>query len=539
MMNCMMKLKMGLILILIMLGQNNVNAQQPVYQLNFDDFGFKERITPIDSAYYAVDLQQSQYAKGLSGKALDLSAQAILRRPVKLNKGTLPELTEKTSFSVQIWVKTIANASMGSPVMGNKIAEDLSTIGWQIYTQENGAWALVLNDGKQRYEYKPTAQRQRINDGNWHQIVFTVQRDRQEVWIYLDGKNTAIYNTPGLGGFENKLSTVIGGSDEKWEYGSNAQWNAFNGFVDEVKVWNLAISASEVQKQYVQFFPDQVKTEETYDPAHLKVLTWNIWHGGHRYGQTVGLERVIETIKSTNADIVGLVETYGSGAIIADSLGYYFYLISANLSVMSRYPILETIREFQPSNFGGLKLKLSPDKKLIYFNTWLNYLPDVDASIRQQHKSAPELIREEAPTRHAEIKEILKKISPYLKNTDHLPVVMAGDFNMGSHLDWIEETKAIHYGLAVEWPESLEMLEAGFTDSYRKLHVNPLSDPGLTWGLRAAPTTNLYGLRDRIDFIYYKGKELNPIESRVIDYHPVMFPSDHAALMTVFQLKTR
>jgi endonuclease/exonuclease/phosphatase family metal-dependent hydrolase len=531
----MMKLKMLMASALILL-LNDVNAQKPVYQLNFDDFSFKEHITPKDSAYYAVDLQQSQYAKGLSGKALDLSANAILRRPVKLEKGSLPEYTEKTTFSLQIWVKTIANARMGIPIMGNKIADDGSSIGWQVYTQENGAWALLLNDGKQRYEYKPTAERQRINDGNWHQILFTVQRDTHEVWIYLDGKNTAIYNTPGLGSLETKLSTVVGGSDEKWEYGSNAQWNAFNGFVDEVRVWDRAISADEVQKQYLQFFPDRIK-EETPIPDHLKVFTWNIWHGGHRYGQAVGLERVIETIKSSNADIVGLVETYGSGAVIADSLGYYFYLISANLSIMSRYPIEKTIREFQPSNFGGVILKLGPEKKLIYLNTWLNYLPDVDASIRQEKKNAQQLIKEEAPTRHAEIKEILKKTGPYLKNTDHLPIVMGGDFNMGSHLDWIDETKAIHYGLTVEWPESLEMLKAGFTDSYRKLHRNPLSDPGLTWGVRAAPTTDLYGLRDRIDFIYYKGKGLNPIESRVIDYHPVMFPSDHAALMTVFQLK--
>ena len=529
------KLKMVLILALI-LGQREAQAQEPGYQLNFDNFSFKEHITPKDSAYYAVDLQQSQYAKGLTGKALDLSANAILRRPVKLDKGALPEFSEKASFSVQIWVKTIANARMGTPIMGNKIAEDGATIGWQIYTQENGAWALLLNDGKQRYDYKPTAERQRINDGNWHQLLFTVKRETHEAWIYLDGKNIAIYNTPGLGSLESKYSTVVGGSDEKWEYGSNAQWNAFNGFIDEVKVWNRAISSAEVQKQYLQFFPNVIK-EEIAAPAHLKVFSWNVWHGGHRYGQAVGLERLIETIKSTNPDIVGLIETYGSGAVIADSLGYYFYLISANLSIMSRYPIEETIREFRPSNFGGVVLKLSPDKKMIYLNTWLDYLPDVDASIRQEKKNAQTLIKEEGPTRHAEIKEILKKIDPYLKNAERLPVIMAGDFNMGSHLDWTEETKALHYGLVVEWPESLEMLKAGFTDSYRKLHVNPLSNPGLTWGVRAAPTTDLYGLRDRIDFIYYKGKGLNPIESRVIDYHPVMFPSDHAALMTVFELK--
>lgn len=114
---------------------------------------------------------------------------------------------------------------------------------------------------------------------------------------------------------------------------------------------------------------------------------------------------------------------------------------------------------------------------------------------------------------------------------------MGGDFNMGSHLDWTEATKAMHYNLVVEWPESKRMLNAGFSDSYRELHVNPLLDPGLTWGVRAATSTDLYGVRDRIDFIYYKGKALRPIVSEVIDHHRVMFPSDHAALMTLFQFK--
>jgi hypothetical protein len=63
---------------------------------------------------------------------------------------------------------------------------------------------------------------------------------------------------------------------------------------------------------------------------------------------------------------------------------------------------------------------------------------------------------------------------------------MGGDFNMGSHLDWIAETTAIHYNLAVEWPESKGMLNAGFSDSYRQLHSSALQDPGLTCGVRAA-----------------------------------------------------
>lgn len=57
---------------------------------------------------------------------------------------------------------------------------------------------------------------------------------------------------------------------------------------------------------------------------------------------------------------------------------------------------------------------------------------------------------------------------------------------IGSHLDWTSATRHIHYNRAVEWPESKEMINAGFSDSHRDLHRNPLLDPGLTWGIRAA-----------------------------------------------------
>jgi endonuclease/exonuclease/phosphatase family metal-dependent hydrolase len=509
-------------------------AQQPVYTLDFDKNNFKYPVVADSEAVYTVDLQQPQFAKGLSGYALDLSSNAILRRPVKPDKGILPPFNEKASFTVQVWIKALPGALMGTPVMGNKKADDPATAGWQIYSQENGAWALVLNDGKNRYDYKPTAPRQKINDGAWHQVVFTVRRDKQEVWIYFDGRNVAIYNTPGAGSFESEQATVIGGSDEKWEYGSNAQWNAFNGYIDEVKIWNQSITPEAVRQLYTAWFPG-IPADEMPSPRHLKVLSWNIWHGGHRYGQYVGLQRLIETIKATNADVIGLIETYGSGEVIADSLGYYFYLISSNLSVISKYPFTETFISSKPFNSGGVKLKLAPGKDLIYFNTWLHYLPDYADSIVNKNKSAAALITDEAATRQAEITSILENIQPIIKNAGNIPVLMAGDFNIGSHLDWIPATSAIHYGLVVEWPESKAILKAGFTDSYRKLHINPLLDPGFTWTPRAATSSTRYGVRDRIDYIYYLGTKLHPIESRVIDYHPVMFPSDHAAVMTVFE----
>lgn len=509
-------------------------AQDPLLYYDFEPSGSEliKSPTPKDEAVYVVDLQEPAYAKGIKGMALDLSEDAILRSPLKLEAMDIPSYGKSSSFSIQVWVKTKPGAIMGTPIAGNMSSEINSKPGWQIGTRGNGAWSLFLSDGKTTYEYKPTA-KQRINDGIWHQIVISLDAVKNEAWMFLDGRNVAIYNIEGLQHVKSEFATVIGGADDKWEYGSGGQWYAFNGYLDEVKIWDRLLVSNEVAELYTTFH--DLASPEVLTGNQLKVLAWNIWHGGHRYGNAVGLQRVIDIIKESDADVIGLIETYGSGEIIADSLGYYFYLISSNLSIMSRYPILETIKAFRSFNFGGAKLALGNGRELVFLDTWLHYLPSVYKSIEEK-QSAHDIIKNEGETRHGEIKQILKEISPWLKNADQIPVVMSGDFNSGSHLDWVERTKDIHYGYQIEWPVSKEMVQAGFKDSYRELHIDPLLDPGLTWTPRAATSSNKYGLRNRIDYIYYLGKGLIPIESKVIDYHPVMFPSDHAGVITIFRL---
>mgnify|MGYP005990524347 CR=1 FL=1 len=510
-------------------------AQEPLVYINFDDQTIKEKMTSKEDAVYSVDLQQSQFERGLKGRSLDLSENATLRRPIKLSKLSRNIYSLKKSFAVQIWVKTIKNAMQGTVIASNKTVNNLENVGWQIYTQENGAWAFNISDGKSQYNYKPTVGRQQINDGEWHQIVVSIDASKSELWLYLDGINVAIYNTPNLKSVETDLKTIIGGTDEKWEYGSYGQWNAFNGYIDEVKIWENAINSKEVVALYSEFQALKIIAKD-YSPKHLKILTWNIWHGGHRYGDQVGLQRVIETIKATNADVIGLIETYGSGEKIADALGYHFYLISSNLSIMSKFPIKETIKAFQPFNFGGALIDLGNDKELVFVDTLLHYLPDYSGNVVKREMSSKELVKDEGKTRFSEVKEILKEISPYLKSSNKIPVIMVGDFNGGSHLDWLDKTSKNHYDYVVKWPVSLAMEDSEFIDSYRELHINPLLDPGLTWSPRAATSSINFGLRDRIDYIYYKGN-LKTIESKVIDYHPIMFPSDHAGVLTVFEIK--
>ncbi len=526
-------LPIKLLLLLVLFGHYRAEAQSDFYT------GFDDKLdafyphTPPHEAVYVTQVQRPQFVAGVQGKALDLSENAALRMPLAIDSLSAPSYAKENNLTVKVWVKTLPNAKQGTVIIGNKEEGDLKSAGWMIYTQESGAWAVNLSDGKSAYTYKPTVPRQAINDGQWHQLAFSVHRQNQEVWFYLDGENVAIYNTPGLGSFSSTKRTVVGGTDQYWEYGSQGQWTAFNGFLDEVSIRQEYEEARDIKAGYERFYPSENKIEQA--PESIRTMVWNIWHGGRRYGRHVGVNRVIETIKEAQPDVVGLIETYGSGEIISDSLGYHFYLISSNLSIMSRFPIKETIRAFRPFNFGGAILDLGDQKELAFLDTWLHYLPGYGTNVVEQKMTAKELIKDEAKTRHAEVVQILKEIKPILKNSDKVPVIMVGDFNCGSHLDWTEQTRDIHYGYTVEWPVSLAMEKAGFEDSYRKIHINPLLDPGMTWTPRAATSSTKYGLRDRIDYIYYQGK-LQPQESKVVDYHPIMFPSDHAGVITVFEL---
>lgn len=269
--------------------------------------------------------------------------------------------------------------------------------------------------------------------------------------------------------------------------------------------------------------------------TQIKIMSWNIWHGGLHGTETNNYEKdtantinILKVIQQHNPDIIFMQETYCCGMEIAKQAGFkYSWRASSNLSIHSKFPIIDTIHIYKDFNSQGVKIKVV-DKEIYCFNIWLHYLPDYGSNA--DSLQAHELIENEKATRYAEIKSILEEINLYSQNADSIPVVMGGDFNSGSHLDWIESTKKNHHRKVVEWPVSLEMEKGGFNDSYRKINPDPLVKPGLTW---------LWGkTHDRIDYIYYKGENLKILDSKVIKDDPLggFFNSDHKAVLSTFKL---
>jgi len=213
---------------------------------------------------------------------------------------------------------------------------------------------------------------------------------------------------------------------------------------------------------------------------------------------------------------------------ISQKAGYpYSWRSSSNLSIHSKYPIIDTINIFKPFNSQGVVIDVK-GQKLLCFNIWLHYLPDFFQDIK--HFSPDSLIAGENETRLSEISSILTSIENMGESTQ-MPVIIGGDFNSGSHLDWVENTKHVHYNKVVEWPVSKKMTDNGFRDSFREANPDPLKTLDGTWGF-----LNENIISDRIDFIYYKGDKLKVKSSKIVMEDPPggFFNSDHRAISSVF-----
>lgn len=374
----------------------------------------------------------------------------------------------------------------------------------------------------------------------------SIDQNSIKKWIYKPLKKSHKYysNLVACYGFDDAAldATDITGrfhGDIKKQYSSTSTENTPVYINNNHKLFKGNYTSSDystIQKSKDVFNDLSNKQEKNI----LKVLTWNIWHGGVESGKELGRKRVIEIIKKSTADVVLMVETYGAAKQIATELGFYYYTLGEkdNLCIFSRFPIVENY----PSKFNGFfslgaKIKMPNNKEVIVWDVWLRYaLPDYTMEINNPNYTAQNMIDGDLDYAVKDINSIIKKDLSHYATDPNTPIILGGDFNSCSHLDWTDETAkaGLHYGKSVDLPVSKIMMEQGFSDSFREVNPNPVKDIGKTW-------SPLYNYCDdfRIDFIYYKGPNTKPIDSRVINQHPdptQMFPSDHAGVLTIFEI---
>lgn len=269
------------------------------------------------------------------------------------------------------------------------------------------------------------------------------------------------------------------------------------------------------------------------EPLQLRVMTFNVWYGGEQ----VNFANVAAAIRAADPDVIGIQEPDGNLQRIAAAAGYAH--VDPRRNLISRYPLFDA----------------GPDGAAMH--AWVMPRAGEVVAVANTHLSSdlygPESIRDGATLEQVladEERTRLREVRPLLALGDlpaATPILLTGDFNTPSHRDWTGpmqklRPEAIRY--SVEWPVTRLLEDAGFRDSYRDVHVDPVQRPGYTWTAGMPhPYVRPRETIDRIDFIWSKGP-IRTLRSEIVGepggrevdvpVHP--YPSDHRAVVSTFSL---
>jgi len=321
----------------------------------------------------------------------------------------------------------------------------------------------------------------------------------------------------------------------------------------------------------------------------LNVLQFNIWQEG-----TVvegGFDAIIREIIRTDADLITLseVRNYHGSSLdkrLVEALaakGYRYYAErSLDTGILSRFPILKQWDFFPVKDDHGSITKALIDVRgtevvlysahLDYLNCSL-YLPRGYDGSSWKELAAPVtdtrvIGTDNLKSQRDEAIDVFIADSREERAKGRI-VILGGDFNEPSHLDWTESTreKFDHHGVVMPWRNTLELEKAGYKDAYRELYPNPVSHPGFTFPADN-PAVEINKLawspkaddRDRIDFVFYHPDKRLKIQKAMLvgpkgsvvrnqrvmettndsfDIPTGIWPTDHKAVFVRFRLKVK
>lgn len=292
--------------------------------------------------------------------------------------------------------------------------------------------------------------------------------------------------------------------------------------------------------------PDPVSAEPS-----LRVMTLNLWQEGTSVDG--GFDKIVDVIAAAGANLVVLTEVrnYDGAdlharlreALSARGHDYHAEFAGGDVGLLSRLPIrghellseeagvgTRAVAVYELEDLSGASLFVAC-AHLDYRNYAL-YLPRGYSSetfklIDEDGDGLPDPVVDPEALHRADLAserdEAVRGLLAWAERHRGDDVLLAGDFNEASHLDWTERTKDAqeHHGVAIEWKNSAALMRAGFRDAYRAVHPDPLTHPGSTWPSTAFGKTTtawipLADERDRIDFVYFRSAVLLPRSASVV-----------------------
>lgn len=284
------------------------------------------------------------------------------------------------------------------------------------------------------------------------------------------------------------------------------------------------------------------------NPVRLRVMTFNIENGG----TGVDFASVSKAIEAARADVVAINEGYGNIPRLARDLGWPYY--DLRTQVVSRFPLLNppgsrfALRPGAQTTDGrAVLVEVAPGRVAAVINVHLPAIRYSPFKI-QQGASARQVVAVERRIRVSALQRPLATARNLI--AQDVPTFLLGDFNSPSDLDWTKATvgRRDQIKFPLRWPASAAVEAAGMVDSYRMVHPDPVSEPGLTWPANRPFVKGYNPARggqaaDRIDLLFSGGParatRSSLVGERGSTYSDIVvspWPSDHRAVVSQFEV---
>ena len=142
------------------------------------------------------------------------------------------------NFTITLWIKTSVVDDFYRIVSKRTGG---SGAGYEIITQSGvGAYGVNLRSTVNTNAGPPFGTTP-ITDGNWHHLAMVVDAENAQASIFVDGNLEQISNGTAIGSesFSNDVPFILGAN--------NTQTLFMNALMDDVRIWQVALSNSEIQ----------------------------------------------------------------------------------------------------------------------------------------------------------------------------------------------------------------------------------------------------------------------------------------------------
>jgi hypothetical protein len=223
--------------------------------------------------------------------------------------------------SLDVWIKTTQvgnNTHWQAPaITGVEQAGAGNDINWGTLNA-SGRIGIFVGDGAGVYSTNP------INDGQWHNVAMTRNAVTGLIQLYIDGALNGSVTTDS--GNKTSQFSVIGALSDVANNGTTPTGdNFFNGQLDEVRIYNQVLSATDVQGLALIPGAPTLNTA-TASPGPVVHLAWST---PSSFTQSIEIDR-----KTGAGGTYVSVATLGGGVTMYDDVNVvrgtqYFYVVKA------------------------------------------------------------------------------------------------------------------------------------------------------------------------------------------------------------------